>query len=122
MDSPKSSGTILVVEDDEVTRFFIRQVLEESGFVVLEAMNGGEAIRLAEKHLVIIDLIICDVVLPDTIGTLVVKRLTVLKPKLKVIFVSGSSDVSTFGLTANYLGKPFSAPELVQKVQEVLGD
>jgi len=123
MDLQKSDGTILVVEDDLSNRLYIRTVLEEIGFVVLEATNGGEAIRLAEKHLESIALIICDVILPDTIGTLVVKRLTALKLELKVLFISGLTDVSTHGVNAtktNHLQKPFSPEELVQKVQDIL--
>jgi two-component system cell cycle sensor histidine kinase/response regulator CckA len=123
MDLQKSSCTILVIEDDGATRYFIRRVLEESGFVVLEAGTGDEAIRVAEKHLESIDLIVCDVVLPQTIGTLVIKRLIALKPEMKIIFISGLTDVSTYGLTnTNYLKKPFTGPELVQTVNEVLGE
>ena len=121
----KSNGTILVVEDDGTTRFFVRQVLEQSGFTVLEACNGDEAIRIAERHLESLDLIVCDVVLPQILGTLVTKRLTALKPELKVIFISALPDVSSYGLNAmnaNYLQKPFSQEALSQKVQEILGD
>jgi two-component system cell cycle sensor histidine kinase/response regulator CckA len=123
MDSQTSNGTILVIDDDEVTRRLIREVLEQSGFEILEASNGDEAIRVAEKYLELLDLIICDVVLPQTIGTLVAKRLTALRPDLKVLFVSGLTDVSTYGLThANYLKKPFNSLELVQKVHQLLSD
>jgi two-component system cell cycle sensor histidine kinase/response regulator CckA len=123
MSSSQSGRTILVVEDDAPTRVIIHRVLQEHGFIVMEANDGDQAIRVAERDLESIDLIVCDLILPNTVGTLVAKRLTALKPELKILFISGMADVSMYGVAANnYLRKPFNAPELLQKIHELLDE
>lgn len=84
--------TILLVEDDEVLRRLIAQQLRETGYQVIEAANGLEAIRRWDQHAGAVDLLFTDMVMPKGMtGLDVVEKLRSLKPGLKAIISSGYS-------------------------------
>jgi PAS domain S-box-containing protein len=126
--SPKvvATGTILVVEDQDEVRRFIRTVLESDGFHVLEAAGGQPALLIASCYPERIDLLITDVIMPGMTGKQVADRLTPVRPDMKVLFISGYSDdvlARRGALDANvaYLPKPFTPATLSAKVRGVLG-
>ena len=122
----QGTETILVVEDEDVIRAMICGVLKKSGYTVLEAKNGSEALLIAERHSSGIDLMISDVVMPSMGGGELAERLTASRPDTKVLFMSGYTNNAIIAhgvLTANtaFLEKPFVPRMLARKVQEVLG-
>jgi CheY-like chemotaxis protein len=119
------SETILVVEDEEVVRGLTREILEGAGYRVLEAGGGAEALRLCEENDEPIDLLLTDVVMPETSGREVAEQLTLLRPNISVLFMSGYTDAAIvhhgiLDSTVEFIQKPFNPRALVEKVREVL--
>jgi two-component system, cell cycle sensor histidine kinase and response regulator CckA len=120
----KGSETILLVEDEEMVRKLAREVLQRNGYTVLEASNGGEALLTCEQHQGPIHMMITDVVMPQMSGRQLVERLTVLCPRMRVMYMSGYTDdaVLNAGLAPDetFLQKPFMPESLLRKVRDVL--
>jgi two-component system, cell cycle sensor histidine kinase and response regulator CckA len=116
---------ILVVEDDAAVRNMLTRILENSGYTVIEAIDGYDAIRTYHEHGRTLDLIILDVVMPGKNGKEVLDEITLTEPGVKAIFVSGYTGdvVIDKGLrqeTVDFLQKPLSVTALLAKVREVL--
>ena len=112
--------TVLVVEDEDVVRGLVRQVLQGVGFEVLVARDGDEAFALAAEHHV--DVLLTDLMLPKQGGHEVAERLRASHPELKVVYMSGYAESELFSdgvLPAGtaLLEKPFTFSELTDKVQ-----
>jgi two-component system cell cycle sensor histidine kinase/response regulator CckA len=118
--------TILLVEDEPLVRGLAARVLRKQGYHLLEASNGSEALRIAEKRVgEEIHLILTDVVMPGMIGRELAERLHSLFPKMKVLYMSGYTNnaIVHHGILEegmNYLQKPFTLEALAGKVREVL--
>jgi PAS domain S-box-containing protein len=115
--SDGGSGVVLVTEDEDPVRSLSRRILEREGYTVLEARDGREAIRVAAGYPGRIDLLITDLVMPNVGGTELFAHLRVLRPDLRVLFVSGytDDDIVRRGLSDRYsafLQKPFTARSL----------
>jgi len=121
-----TTGTILLVEDEELLANMAREVLEDCGFRILQAASGEEALELATAYKGEINLLLTDVVLSTGIdGTFLAKSLRASRPEIKVIYMSGYNDVMiTFdgklAPGAILLEKPFTTTTLRSKVQEIL--
>ena len=118
-------GTILLVENGEILRPLLVEILQREGHEVLAAKDAGEALPIWDQHSGRINLIVTDVVMPGMSGKELVERLRSLRPEVKVIYISGyeSSLLSTdnkFGPEAVFLQKPFRPAELIQLVREAL--
>ncbi len=121
----KGRETILLVEDQNGVRRFLRTVLEEYNYRVLDAANGSDALELA-KTSGPIDLLISDLIMPMMDGRELAQRLLEMQPNAKVIFVSGYARDSMEARWADtpslvYLQKPFNPEQLITRIQDVLG-
>jgi CheY-like chemotaxis protein len=119
------SETILLVEDEELLRKPIREILEMNGYHVLEAGNAEEALKLVERYGEAIDLLLTDVVMPGLNGRELADQLLVLQPNLRVLFMSGYTNnmvvhqgILEEGLA--FLEKPFTPEALAVKIRQVL--
>lgn len=126
-DLPRGDETILLVEDEESVRMLAREVLEDCGYTVLEAASGAEAIPMCQKHDCPIDLLITDVVMPQMGGAELAKRLTAIRPQMRVLYMSGYTDNAivhhgVLDAGTNFIQKPFSLNALAQKVRELLDE
>ena len=120
--APNASITILVVEDEDMLREFVGDALSALGYRVLSAPNGRAALEVWAEHSHEIDLLLTDVVMPESIsGRQLAHTLIVDKPDLKVIFTSGYS-AELFGADFEqekdhiFLPKPYLPDRLAQTV------
>ncbi len=126
LEQPGGTETILLVEDERNVRTLARQVLEQSGYTVLEAAYGDEALALYRQHRNSIHLLLTDVVMPGGMnGRELAMQLKAGHPKLKVLFMSGYTDdaiVHHGVLEADllFMQKPFTPRTLLRKVRETL--
>ncbi len=121
----RGDESILVVEDDDLLRASLVRGLGRRGFTVIEAAHGGEALRVALDHDGAIDLVLSDLHMPGMHGHELAARLAVERPRLKVLFMSGSSgEASDAGgvdaVRPPFIAKPFSIEDLVARVRETL--
>ncbi|MCA8926139.1 MAG: PAS domain S-box protein [Planctomycetes bacterium] len=116
---------ILVAEDEDLVRGFVVRTLERSGYKVLVAKDGREAIKLCQAHDTIA-LAILDVVMPVLSGPDAAVELARLRPGLPVLFSSGYSDPAQFSASlpagAAVLKKPYRVEDLLRSVRAALGD
>lgn len=122
---PKGAETILLVEDENAVRTLSKLILQSSGYTVLEAQEGEEAVRLAHQFPGPIHLLVTDVVMPRMSGRQLAEQLVQAKPHLRTLFISGYTDEAVLRhgvLEANvaFLQKPFNPIDLAHKVREVL--
>jgi len=123
--TPGRGETILLVEDAQRVRAVVREILEMSGYAVLEARHGAEALEVSNQHAGPIHLLVTDVVMPQMSGRELAQRLATLRPDLKVLYMSGYTDdaIVRHGVLASgiaFLSKPFTPNALALKVREVL--
>jgi PAS domain S-box-containing protein len=123
--APGGVETVLLVEDEDPVRSLAGQALRASGYTVLEARHGIEALSLWEHSQAPIHLLVTDVIMPHMSGHKLAQRLLQLRPELKVLYISGYTDdaivhhgVLEPGLF--FLQKPFTPNSLALKVREVL--
>jgi len=125
---PAAGGTetILIVEDEEILREMARDILTESGYRILEAGSGKEALEVWRKSGREIDLLFTDMVMPEGMsGVDLVERLMSDRPDLKIIFTSGYSagDINAKLLSraqTRFLPKPYTNATLNKIIRESL--
>jgi CheY-like chemotaxis protein len=119
--STVSSPCILIVDDEPMIRRFIRLLLEQSGFAVLDAANGNEALTLFHAHRDTISLVLTDVLMPNMNGAALVNHLRQINPDVPILFISAYCDTVREAMSnIECLPKPFTPDELVNKVQRAL--
>jgi PAS domain S-box-containing protein len=124
-DAPRGQETILLVEDEEGVRKLVSHTLRLSGYTVLEASSGAEALKLCERHSGAIALLVTDVIMPQMNGRELAERAVSLLEDLKVLYISGYTDpvLDDQGFLAPgtaFLEKPITPGALARKVREVL--
>ncbi|MGE3275667.1 MAG: PAS domain S-box protein [Vicinamibacterales bacterium] len=117
--------TLLLVEDDDGVRELARSVLERTGYRVLEAPNGVQALERFELQVSRIDLLLTDIVMPGMSGIELAREFESLAPGLRVLFMSGYPDeaLARHGLGSeplSFLQKPFSPDGLLGAVRKAL--
>jgi two-component system, cell cycle sensor histidine kinase and response regulator CckA len=121
----RGGETVLVVDDEAAVRSAVWEILQATGYLVLEADNGEEALRICAGHEGPIHLLLTDVGMPVMSGPEVARRLARPRPKTRVLYMSGYSDDALIrrGVVeqdAAFLQKPFTPDTLAHKVREVL--
>jgi CheY-like chemotaxis protein len=124
-DLSQGTETILLVEDDDLVRKLACEVLETSGYRVLEAATGEAAILICEQRKEVIHLLLTDVVMPQMSGREVSNRLLSLHPEMRIVYMSGYAEnaIVHHGVLDEgtwFIQKPFSPHALALKVREVL--
>jgi PAS domain S-box-containing protein len=121
----RGEATILLVEDEDALREVTRRILAGTGYRVITAANGDEALAAAEEQAEPIDLLLTDVVMPQMHGPHLAERIQRVRPSIRVMFMSGfaqpileSGGHLDTGVTL--IEKPFSGPTLLAKVSQVL--
>jgi CheY-like chemotaxis protein len=117
--------TILVAEDDVNVRSFVRMMLEEYGYTIIDAADGEEALRLFGEHCDTVQLLFLDVVMPRKNGREVYEEICKIHPEIPVLFTSGyPADVlfesGFIGKGVHFLLKPLIPNVLLQSVRDAL--
>jgi two-component system cell cycle sensor histidine kinase/response regulator CckA len=121
----KGTGTILIIEDEESVMEVTHALLERTGYRILQAKTGREAVDIAKEFEGDIDSVLLDIGLPDMSGEKVYARLKEVRPDLKVIVCSGYSsdgvakDILRAG-AQGFIQKPFSLKSLSSKLKEMM--
>jgi CheY-like chemotaxis protein len=127
VEKSKNFETVLVVEDEDIVRELVCEVLEDQGYNVICAPDGIEALRVAEDYDGEIHLLVTDVIMPHMNGHELAVKLSALRPEMKILYVSGYSDndIGDHGvLDPRYelLQKPFTPQTLARKIRDVIGE
>jgi CheY-like chemotaxis protein len=126
-DKDESSGTetILLVEDEEIVRNLVREILMSNGYHVMEAASGEAALTMIDGCSDPIHMLLTDVVMPKMSGNMLKERVVEVRPEIKVLFMSGYTDgsISLNGHLESdtaFIEKPFTPDILARKIREVL--
>lgn len=118
------TGTILIAEDNQEVRRFIREALREYGYTTIEAVDGEDAVSKFREH-GDIDLVIVDSVMPKKNGREVYEEVHRMDPRARVLFMSGytkdvilEKGIEDGGL--DFIAKPLTLDRLLKKVRELL--
>ncbi len=128
-DARRGTETVLLVEDDELVRTYVKTALEDCGYSVIAARDGDDALRQADRHSGPIHLLLTDVVMPRMSGQALAERMAAARPATKIMFMSahtddavvlrGAVDPAPAG-RAPFLQKPFTIEQLAARIREVL--
>jgi len=123
--SLQANATILLVEDEDSVRELVFDVLRENDYTVLMAGSASEALQIHEVHGGPIHLMVTDMVMPQMSGKELFERLGPMQPEMKVLYMSGYSEEvmnpnGDLDPNTTFLGKPFSAKDLLRKVVQLL--
>ena len=116
---------ILVIDDEEIIRDVIKEVLELMQIPAIFAPSGPEGIVLFNEHLSHLRLVLLDVLMPVMGGVETFQELHALKPEIKVIFMSGFPDNDALAIqslpgTNEFVKKPFSVQDIMSTIQKML--
>jgi len=122
----EKSGTILVVEDEEFVRLFLKTTLAREGYQLIFAVDGADALKKYIKHQGTISLVISDMVMPKMNGKVLYEEIRKINPRIKVIFISGYSADMIKGNEmppdqVRFINKPFSKKALFDEIKSILG-
>ena len=118
-------SAVLVVDDDPDLLQFIAMTLTRGGVKAIAAQSGEEAIRIFRRKHGQIQLLLTDIVMPQTTGIQLAASIAALDPKLRVMFMTGykTDHLEQFGPALHgheILGKPFTPAELLHAVNRAL--
>ena len=121
----REAGVVLLVEDEASLLRLTRNLLEMSGYTVLEAKDGSEALRISQLYAGAIDLLLTDIVMPGISGRALAQQLSQQRPDMKILFMSGYTGQSIgekeyLERGDLFLQKPVTRDTLTRKVSEAL--
>jgi PAS domain S-box-containing protein len=124
-DELKGTETILLVEDEVDVRTLVKETLEMMNYKVIEAADGKQALQMCKRFKKPIQLVLTDVVMPNMSGRELVDELNKIRPEIKSLYMSGYTENAivhkgVLDPGTQFLQKPFTPLDLVQKVREVL--
>jgi PAS domain S-box-containing protein len=119
------TGKILVVEDEEMVRLLVAELLESFGYEVHSTSGPREALELTDEELRSFDVLMTDIVMPGMTGPELAEQVAAIHPTLRVLFTSGyPEDVAIreeIGeARAHFIDKPYRSAELAEIVQRML--
>lgn len=119
------TGTILVVEDNEMVREIVKEILESAGYTILEASSPHQALELTKNPELEIDLLVSDIVMPDMNGQELYRQLLVRRRDLLAVFISGYAKNINLNQDAPeneiyILPKPFTSDMLLNLVKRTI--
>ena len=116
--------SVLVVDDEAVVRRFASRVLSEAGYGVKEAVDGVDALRLIRADMTDLDAVVSDIVMPRMNGVELLQSLSLERPRLPVILMSGygSDQLNRRGIVSpcSVLAKPFPPERLLAEVRRCI--
>ncbi len=119
-----SRPAVLIVDDDAMVRKLLRATFEDSGYEVLEAVDGRDALAQVGRHP--IKLVITDLVMPEKDGMETIKALRQSHPDVKILAISGAFGGNGYLKVASHLGadgvvpKPFDREQVLEAVEQLL--
>ena len=121
----KGSETILLAEDDLSVKTTSVRILKNCGYRVLTASDGEEALRIAEQFKEPIHLLLTDVIMPKMDGLQLAQRIAALRPKIKIVFMSGYTTEALvqreiIEKNVPFISKPFEPQALAREVRRTL--
>jgi len=121
----RGSGTVLVLDDEELIRSFCKSALEPYGYRVILAQDGPEAIGLFQENADQIGLVLLDSGMPEMDGSQTLDRLREIRPDVPILVCSGFGDVEVGARfagkkIAGFFAKPFTVKQLATKVKECI--
>ena len=121
------SGTVLVVDDEEIVRSLAKKMVETAGFSVLTANDGEEAVHLYREHQNEIACVLLDLTMPKMGGEEAFRAIRQVSPGVRVILSSGYSEETATGRfsglgLAGFIQKPYQLDTMIAKLQAALGE
>jgi len=121
----EGNETVLLVEDEELVRLMLVEVLKAAGYCVLEARHGEDALALAAKFQEPIDLLVTDITMPGFSGSELARRLGQDRPSMRVLFISGYTDQEAahwnkLDQPIHFLQKPFHPDAFLTRARQIL--
>jgi two-component system cell cycle sensor histidine kinase/response regulator CckA len=121
----KGSETVLLADDDPCVRTITRDILDMSGYTVIEAVDGKDGLERFIEHQDRVTILVFDVDMPGKNGRKAYEEIREIRPDIKVLFISGSTREAVLdgwdrSIKIEYLAKPFLPKELLQKIREIL--
>ena len=118
------SETLLFVEDDEEIVKMMKKGLENLGYKIFVAVNGKKGFEIFKKNAEKIDVIVSDIVMPETDGLQMYEKIKSISNKVKIIFTTGYAEKDIYNLKDSqnvlFLNKPYKLSELNEKIREIL--
>jgi len=127
VEAPRGHETVLLVEDERDVRELASLLLKKQGYTVMEAQDGEDALQICGQYQGLINLMVTDVVMPGISGRELAEHVALLRPEMKVVYMSGYTDdaIIHHGVLekgVNFIQKPFALLRFAQKVREVLDE
>jgi CheY-like chemotaxis protein len=124
-ETPGASETVLLAEDEDEVRQMTADILARAGYTVIQAANGALALDRARRHKGTIHVLVTDLVMPTMNGRELARRLKLVRPDIRVLYVSGyvrdeAARDAIAGEDAAFLPKPFTPTALVAAVSGLL--
>jgi len=121
LDKLHGTQTILIVDDEDLVVTMGQAILVAHGYTVVTARNGAKALEMLTRNQPPIDLVVTDMIMPGMGGRELVEQILRLSPGMPIICMSGNIWPANQTRDPNFLPKPFSTQDLLQKIKHALG-